>query len=75
MAAIKTLHSTSLAIEVENGTNSAGATVYKKKNFTGVKSDALAEDVLAVANAIASVLKDPTRDVLLNDTSKLTTQE
>ena len=74
MAVNAEIQTLSISIEVENGTDKNGATVYKKKNFSGIKSDAANEDILAVANAIKEIINKPTRDVLLNNISKLVEQ-
>ena len=71
MAVSKVLSATSLAIEVKNGVNGAGETVYRKKNFSGIKIDALPENVFDVAEAIKGVLSNPARDYFLNETSKI----
>lgn len=71
MAVVKQLNSTSLVLEIENGTDKAGAPVYRKKSFSGVKGDATAEDAYAVAEAMKSVLANGTRDIYLADTSRL----
>ncbi|GIM28426.1 hypothetical protein CPJCM30710_10920 [Clostridium polyendosporum] len=71
MAVSKVLNSAYLSIEVENGTDKTGATVYRKKNFSGVKIDAAPQNVFDVAEAIKGVLSNSTRDYYLNETSKL----
>ena len=71
MAVNKVLSSTSLAIEVENGVNGSGEVIYRKKNFSGIKINALPENVFDVAEAIKGVLSNPARDYFLNETSKI----
>lgn len=71
MAVSKVLNGTSLSIEVQNGTDKAGAPVYRKKNFSGVKLNATPENVFAVAEAVKGVLGNPTKDYFLTETSKL----
>ncbi|GFP76407.1 DUF1659 domain-containing protein [Clostridium fungisolvens] len=71
MAVSKVLQTSSMYIEIENGTDKLGATVYKKKNFSGVKTNATPENVYAVAEAIKAVLSVGTRDAFLTETSKL----
>lgn len=73
MAISKVLNSASLSIEVQNGTDKAGAPVYRKKNFSGVKLNADAQNVFDVAEAIKVVLSNGTRDYFLSEISKLTT--
>lgn len=72
MAVSKVIKSTTLSIEIENGQDKTGATVYKKKNFSGVKANADGEKVLAVADAIKVVLQPETRDCFINECSTLT---
>ncbi|MEQ8156167.1 MAG: DUF1659 domain-containing protein [Clostridiaceae bacterium] len=71
MAVNKVLDSVSLSIEVQNGTDAAGLPVYRKKNFSGIKVDALPQNVFDVSEAVKAVLANPTRDYYLNETSKL----
>lgn len=71
MAVNKQLNSASFFIEVENGTDKNGETVYKKKTFSNIRKDAEPEKVFNVAEAIKLVLKSGTRDSYLNETSKL----
>jgi hypothetical protein len=71
MAVNKVLNTTSFSIEVEAGTDNSGTTIYKKKNFNGIKIDAAPADVFEVAEAIKAVLGAPARDYFLNETSKL----
>ena len=75
MAITKDFARSSLIIEVEAGTNSHGSTIYKKKSFAGVKEEATPEDIYAVAEAIKGVMKNPTKDYLINDLSVLTNSE
>ena len=67
----KIINSAALILEVENGTDSKGATVYKKKTFAGVKTNASPDDVFAVAEAFKGVLAKPTRAYYINESSKL----
>ncbi len=71
MAVNKELTVASFFIEIENGVDSTGAKVYKKKSFSGVKPEAAPENVFNVAEAIKTVLAAGTRDSYLNETSKL----
>ncbi|MEQ8156772.1 MAG: DUF1659 domain-containing protein [Clostridiaceae bacterium] len=72
MAVNKVLNSASLSIEVQSGTDAAGLPVYSKKNFSGVKVDALPQNIFDVAEAVKAVLSNPARDYYVNETSKLT---
>lgn len=71
MAVDKVLSTTSFYIEVENGTDKTGATIYKKKTFSGVKPTVAPENVFLVAEAIKDVLSAGSRDSYLNESSKL----
>ena len=71
MAVNKVLNTTSFAIEVESGTDKTGAKTYSKKNFSGVRTDAVSQNVYDVAEAIKAVLNAGTRDYYLNEASKL----
>ena len=71
MAVNKVLNTTSLTIEVESGTDKNGAKTYSKKNFSGIKTTAIPQNVFDVAEAIKVVLSAGTRDYYLNEASKL----
>ena len=62
MAINKTLKSSSLGIEIQNGTDKAGDPTYSKKTFSNVRTGAPVEDVYAVADAVKGVLAAGTRD-------------
>ena len=71
MAISKELQTTTLSIEVQSGVDKNGNPSYKKKNFSGVNSDATPEALVTVADAIKLVLANPTRDTLVNEISAL----
>ena len=71
MAINKVLNSTTFSLEVQSGTDASGAPVFRKKNFSGIKLNATPENVSDVAQAIKGILNNPTRDLFLNETSKL----
>ena len=71
MAVNKVLNTTSFCIEVENGTDKLGAKTYSKKNFSGIKTTAVPQNVFDVAEAIKAVLSAGTRDYYINEASKL----
>jgi len=71
MAVRKIAATTSLQIEVVSGEDSSGNAIYRKKSFSNVKTDAVLEDVVAVANAIKDVIDAETRNVLIAESSKL----
>lgn len=74
MAVNKQLKTTSLSMEVQNGVDKAGDPIFTKKTFANVRTDADVANVYAVADAVKVVLKNTTRDYLLNESSKLTQQ-
>ena len=71
MAVNKITENLSFSIEVRKGTDSSGNPTYSKKSFSNVRENADPEKVLAVANAIKSVLKDETRHTYLTVTDQL----
>lgn len=71
MAVNKIAESASFSIEVRKGTDVSGNPTYSKKSFSNVKENADPEKVLAVANAIKSVLSDETRNCYLTVSDQL----
>lgn len=71
MAINKVLAGSTLVIEIESGQDKNGAPTYRKKSFSGVKGDATAENIYAVADAVKAVLKKPTRNYYLNNSNLL----
>ena len=71
MAVNKITENSSFSIEIRKGTDSSGNPTYSKKSFSNVRENADPEKVLAVANAIKSVLKDETRHTYLTVTDQL----
>lgn len=71
MAVNKIAESASFSIEVRKGTDASGNPTYSKKSFSNVKENADPEKVLAVANAIKSVLSDETRNCYLTVSDQL----
>ena len=71
MAVTKVLNTTGFYIEVESGTDNLGAKTYSKKNFSGIKTSVVPQNVFDVAEAIKGVLSAGTRDYYLNEASKL----
>ena len=71
MAVTKVMNSASLSIEVQSGTDKAGDAIYSKKSFSNVKTDAAAENIYEVAEAIKDVLGADTRDYFINESSSL----
>lgn len=72
MSVTKTIDSVSLSIEVQKGLDKAGDPIYTKKTFASIKSDATADNVYAVADAIKDVLEAKTKDYFINESSTLT---
>lgn len=73
MAISKLASTSSLQIEIENGTDANGNPVYKKKTFSNVRTDADLQNVFDVAAAIKDVIDAGTRNVFLSESSKLVT--
>ena len=71
MAVNKSVESTSVTIEVQNGTDKAGDPIFTKKTFSNVKEDADLQGVYDVADAIKNIMDGETRDTLINVTSSL----
>lgn len=67
MALKKEFYSNTLVIEIENGVNESGNTVFKKKSFTNINRSATDEDINEIANAIISTLDVATRNIYLNN--------
>ena len=74
MAATKVFNSASLAIQIENGVNSSGETIYRKKSFNNVRENANIDDLLAVAKAIGNILSSATGDSLITEVSTIKEQ-
>ena len=72
MALNKTVESTSISIEVQNGQDKAGDPTFAKKTFSNVKEDSDLQAVYDVADAIKNIMDGETRDTLINVTSSLT---
>lgn len=75
MAVKKLPTSISLAISVQNGVDSNGDPKYSKKSFSGVKADADPANVLAVGQAISTVLENESNGCYLSETSLLANEE
>jgi hypothetical protein len=69
------LKTVTLAIEIYNGTKPSGEVTFKKRSFSGIRLDAPSENILKVAEAIASVLNTETGDYLLTKVSKISETE
>ncbi len=72
MAVNKAVESTSISIEVQNGTDRAGDPTFAKKTFSNVKEAADLQDVYDVCDAVKNIMDGATRDTLINVTSSLT---
>ncbi|WP_440250807.1 DUF1659 domain-containing protein [Clostridium sp.] len=62
---------TSLLIEIENGTDSKGQTIYKKKTISNVNPNLSDANLYAFANQVAGILTGEHRYFYANDTSVL----
>lgn len=71
MAYNNVLESVTLSIEVESGVNKVGKQVYRKRNYSGVKGTATAEQIGAVADGIKKVLSVEARDTYKNSVEKI----
>lgn len=71
MAVSKVVTSTSLVVDIENGVDSNGNTVYRKKTFSGIRTNVDVEKANAVAKAIQDVLESNTGYIYLKDNSRL----
>lgn len=69
MAVNKVLDNVSLSIETQSGVDKSGDPTFTKKTFSGLRKDAVIENVYDVAEAIKGVLEARTRNYLLNETS------
>ena len=70
----KTLSSITLIMEVENGVDKKGVTIYKNKTYPNVNLSATPTDIFDVANAIKSVLAVNTRGISTREVSNLSNQ-
>ena len=71
MAVNKIIDSTSLSIEVQNGTDKAGDATFTKKTFSNVRNDADPEGIYSVASAIKDLMDTQTREIFVNVSSFL----
>ena len=71
MAVNKITSSSSFSIEIRKGTDVLGNPTYSKKSFSNVRNGADPENVLAVADAIKSVIKHETRSTYMTVTDQL----
>ena len=55
MAVNKAVESTSISIEVQNGTDRAGDPTFAKKTFSNIKETADLQDVYDVADSIKNI--------------------
>ncbi|CAI3222093.1 Conserved hypothetical protein, DUF1659 [Clostridium neonatale] len=71
MAVNKIIDSTSLSIEVQNGTDKAGDATFTKKTFSNVRNAADPEGIYSVASAIKDLMDTQTREIFVNVSSFL----
>ncbi|MGI6686188.1 MAG: DUF1659 domain-containing protein [Bacillota bacterium] len=68
MAVVVTPISSKVRLQFETGTDEKGNPVYKNKTISRVKTDALDQDVLDTANALAGLCADSLAAVIrMND--------
>ena len=71
MAVNKIIDSTSLSIEVQNGTDKPGDATFTKKTFSNVRNAADPEGIYSVASAIKDLMDTQTREIFVNVSSFL----
>jgi hypothetical protein len=71
MAVTKVADTKSLSIEVQSGTDTSGNATYSKKSFANLRTDVVVQNAYDVAEAIKSVLAEPTRAYFVNSASEL----
>ena len=71
MAVTKVVDATSLSIEVQKGTDKAGAPIFTKKTFSNLRNDVDEKNAYDVAEAIKAVLEASARNTSLIVSSKL----
>ena len=71
MAVTRESKTTTLSIEIENGTVSKGQTIYKKKTITSINEELTDEKLYAFAGQVAGILSGEHRYYYVNDTSML----
>ena len=64
-------NNSSLKLQFDKGLGTDGKSVIGSKTFANLKVDALADDILAVANAIAGLQKHDLYDILKLDSSSI----
>ena len=67
MAVVKTPQDSRIGIKVENGLSGAGVTVFKTLRFGNVKPAATDDNVLEIANGIASLQGKALVDIIRTD--------
>ena len=75
MAINKITTDISLVMEIQTGTDESENPVYRRKSFSGINTEASAENIHAVATAIAKVLENPTGSFSLVEKSSLESAE
>ena len=71
MAVTRGSKTTSLSIEIENGMDNKGQTIYKKKTISSVNENLTDEKLHAFAGQVASILSGQHRYYYVNDTAVL----
>lgn len=63
---------TSLVLKFKTGVNKAGKDIIKEQSFSGVKVNAVDDDIYAVADSIGNLLQYPVVQILKSDESAIT---
>ena len=71
MAINKVPSKASLIMEIQASSDESGSPIYKRKTYAGLKPEATADDIHAVATAISEVLANPTKNFRIVETSAL----
>lgn len=73
MAYNSVLKNVSVGIEVEAGYDKEGNQVFRKRNYSGIKGTATAEQIGIVADAIKSAISKESKDVYKNSLEQIKT--
>ena len=74
MAVVKTPQDSRIGIKVENGLSGAGAPVFKTLRFGNVKPAATDDNVLEIANGIATLQGKALADIIRTDEAILSAE-
>lgn len=71
MAYNSVLKSVTVGIEVEAGHTDAGAQIFRKRNYSGIKGTATAEQIGIVTAAIKAAISKDSKDVYKNSVEQI----